>query len=152
MPSDLVRYLFVAAFGEVTETSPRLHDFPKCLLPEHKNVDRENVARSIFKDRFRVQLAKQHAMTVTSHIAKDGHAFIHPRAIQCRSLTVREAARLQTFPDSYVFLGNRTSQYTQVGNAVPPYLARQIAAIVADTLNRAGLLASPPESRVAMAA
>jgi DNA (cytosine-5)-methyltransferase 1 len=50
---------------------------------------------------------------------------------------VREAARLQTFPDTYVFLGNRTSQYTQVGNAVPPYLAHQIAELVADVLKRA---------------
>jgi DNA (cytosine-5)-methyltransferase 1 len=139
MPSDLVRYLFVAAFGEETKTSPRLHDFPKCLLPQHKNVDPANIRASIFKDRFRVQVAHQHAMTVTSHIAKDGHAFIHPVPTQCRSLTVREAARLQTFPDSYVFLGNRTSQFTQVGNAVPPYLAKQIATVVADTLTRAGL-------------
>jgi DNA (cytosine-5)-methyltransferase 1 len=151
MPSDLVRYLFVAAFGEEMDTSPRLHDFPKCLLPEHKNVDHDNVADSIFKDRFRVQLAKHHAMTVTSHISKDGHAFIHPRPMQCRSLTVREAARLQTFPDSYVFLGNRTSQYTQVGNAVPPYLARQIASVVAHTLKRARL-ADAWETRFAMAA
>ncbi|MBC5782649.1 DNA cytosine methyltransferase [Ramlibacter sp. USB13] len=154
MPSDLIRYLFVAAFGEETDTSPRLHDFPKCLLPAHKNVDPENVAGSIFKDRFRVQVGKLHAMTVTSHIAKDGHAFIHPRAVQCRSLTVREAARLQTFPDSYVFLGNRTSQYTQVGNAVPPYLARQIASVVADTLKRARLdePSSCQEPRLALAA
>ena len=139
MPSDLLRYLFVAAFGEVTKGSPRLVDFPKCLLPEHKNVDPNNPGASIFKDRFRVQVGGRHSMTVTSHIAKDGHAFIHPKASQCRSLTVREAARLQTFPDSYVFLGNRTSQYTQVGNAVPPLLATQIAVIVADVLKRAGL-------------
>lgn len=139
MPTDLVRYLFAAAFGEVTKTSPRLIDFPRCLLPAHRNVDPDNIGESIFKDRFRVQVAGQHSMTVTSHIAKDGHAFIHPKPTQCRSLTVREAARLQTFPDSYVFLGNRTSQYTQVGNAVPPLLAEQIAVVVADLLKRAKL-------------
>jgi DNA (cytosine-5)-methyltransferase 1 len=137
MPSDLVRYLFVAAYGQVTGQSPHLVDFPVSLLPEHKNVDRERVGDSIFKDRFRVQLGNRHSMTVTSHIAKDGHAFIHPRPGQFRSLTVREAARLQTFPDSYVFLGNRTSQYTQVGNAVPPYLAFQIAGVVAAVLKAA---------------
>jgi DNA (cytosine-5)-methyltransferase 1 len=138
MPSDLVRYLFVSTFGKVTGESPRLSDFPPALLPEHKNVDRNDVANSIFKDRFRVQLSNRCGMTVTSHIGKDGHAFIHPDPTQCRTLTVREAARLQTFPDSYVFLGNRTSQYTQVGNAVPPYLAWKIASIVGDVLLKFG--------------
>jgi DNA (cytosine-5)-methyltransferase 1 len=150
MPSDLVRYLFVAAFGEVTGSSPKLHDFPACLLPQHRNVDPLQPWNAIFKDRFRVQVKDRHSMTVTSHIAKDGHAFIHYAPEQCRSLTVREAARLQTFPDSYVFLGNRTSQYTQVGNAVPPYLAYQIAEIVANVLQRAGLLESRSD-RVAAA-
>jgi DNA (cytosine-5)-methyltransferase 1 len=139
MPTDLIRYMFVAAFGVVRRISPRLQDFPKSLLPEHKNVDPENLEESPFKDRFRVQVAGQCSMTITSHIAKDGHAFIHPSVSQCRSLTVREAARLQTFPDSYVFLGPRTAQFTQVGNAVPPYLARQIAGVVAHILDRAGL-------------
>lgn len=139
MPSDLVRYLFVAAYGVEKGESPRLADFPVSLLPEHRNVDHSNIDDTIFKDRFRVQLADRCSMTVTSHIAKDGHAFIHPDPLQCRSLTVREAARLQTFSDSYVFLGNRTSQYTQVGNAVPPYLASQIAGVVADVLRRSGL-------------
>jgi DNA (cytosine-5)-methyltransferase 1 len=139
MPSDLVRYLFVSSFGKEAERSPKLADFPPCLLPEHRNVDPTSLDAAIFKDRFRVQLGDVHSMTVTSHIAKDGHAFIHYDETQCRSLTVREAARLQTFPDSYVFLGNRTSQYTQVGNAVPPFLAVQIAEVVGDILSRSGL-------------
>lgn len=139
MPTDLARYLFVAAFGEVTGMSPKLGDFPKCLLPKHRNVDPRKPQQAIFKDRFRVQLGNTYSMTVTSHICKDGHAFIHYDSTQCRSLTVREAARLQTFPDSYVFLGNRTSQYTQVGNAVPPLLARQIADVVGHVLGSAGM-------------
>jgi DNA (cytosine-5)-methyltransferase 1 len=139
MPSDLVRYLFVAAFGVENGESPRLSDFPVSLLPEHRNVDHSKIDEAIFKDRFRVLLANRCSMTVTSHIGKDGHAFIHPDPLQCRSLTAREAARLQTFPDSYVFLGNRTSQYTQIGNAVPPYLASQIANVVGDLLRKAGL-------------
>lgn len=146
MPSDLVRYLFVSAYGREAGHSPKLADFPMCLLPEHRNVDPIAPQDTIFKDRFRVQIAGTHGMTVTSHIAKDGHAFIHYDETQCRSLTVREAARLQTFPDSYVFLGNRTSQFTQVGNAVPPYLAVQIAELVGSVLSRAGLTQQTPKA------
>ena len=134
MPSDLRRYMFAAVFADVTGRTPRLKDFPEALLPDHQNVE---LGRSgqMFNDRFRVQLPDQVATTITSHISKDGHYFIHYDPSQCRSLTVREAARLQTFPDNYKFEGNRTSQYHQVGNAVPPYLAMQIAEIIAEVLD-----------------
>lgn len=137
MRSDLHRYIFAATFAKLYGTSPKIHQFPKQLLPAHENVSSASVP---FSDRFRVQMADGPSTTVVAHIAKDGHYYIHPDPSQCRSLTVREAARLQTFPDNYFFEGNRTQQYTQVGNAVPPLLARKIAAIVAAVIDsyRAG--------------
>lgn len=134
MTSDLFRYMFAACYAKVHDVSPKLSDFPAQLLPEHKSAWGD-VSQSNFADRFRVQLWNEPARTITSHISKDGHYYIHPDATQCRSLTVREAARLQTFPDSYYFCGPRTSQYIQVGNAVPPLLARQIAVVVRGILN-----------------
>jgi DNA (cytosine-5)-methyltransferase 1 len=125
---DLKRYLFAAIYTEHFERFPRMHDFAehqKELLPDHASAESGK-----FNDRFRVQLPGEAATTVTSHISKDGHYFIHYDPNQCRSLTVREAARIQTFPDNYLFCGPRTAQFHQVGNAVPPYLAKQIAQIV----------------------
>jgi len=133
MSTDLHRYLFAACFAEVYDRSPVLSEFPMKLWPNHKNAHSATGFIN-FSDRFRVQLASKPATTVMSHIAKDGHYYIHYDASQCRSLTVREAARLQTFPDNYFFEGPRTQQYIQVGNAVPPLLAHQIAEIVHDML------------------
>lgn len=129
MESDLHRYFFAACFAKVQKRSPKLEDFPHALLPNHENV-KEGIEDKKFADRFRVQLRNKPAKTVTSHISKDGHYYIHPDPTQCRSLTVREAARIQTFPDNYYFCGPRTSQFIQVGNAVPPLLASKIAKIV----------------------
>jgi DNA (cytosine-5)-methyltransferase 1 len=130
---DLYRYLFCAVFAQQHGRSPGLEEFPSGLLPKHENVE-QALEGAMFNDRFRVQLAGRPSTTVVSHIAKDGHYYIHYDPMQCRSLTVREAARLQTFPDNYFFEGPRTEQYQQVGNAVPPLLARQIAEIVAELL------------------
>jgi DNA (cytosine-5)-methyltransferase 1 len=132
--NDLERYLFYAAWGVARASSPSIRDLPRRILPNHKNVREAEetglLDQVAFADRFRVQLSGKPSTTITSHIAKDGHYFIHPDPRQCRSLTVREAARLQTFPDDYLFCGPRTEQYRQVGNAVPPALARCIAGLV----------------------
>jgi DNA (cytosine-5)-methyltransferase 1 len=88
MTEDLYRYLFVACYARIFGRSPELRDFPPGLLPKHKNVlDKDK--EQYFDDRFRVQLIDKPATTIVSHIAKDGHYYIHYDETQCRSLTVR---------------------------------------------------------------
>ncbi len=103
-------------------------------LPErlrtHKNT-------KSFLDRFKVVNGKGIAHTVVAHIAKDGHYYIHPDIEQCRSISIREAARIQSFPDDFYFEGSRTAAFTQIGNAVPPLLSKSIAESIKKMLEKA---------------
>ena len=89
-------------------------------LKTHKHTDK-------FLDRFKALSWDSPSHTVVAHISKDGHHYIHPDTKQNRSITVREAARLQGFPDNYYFLDSRTSAFTQIGNAVPPIFSKKMA-------------------------
>ena len=94
-------------------------DLPE-RLKTHKN-------QNSFIDRFKVVDINSYSHTVLAHIAKDGHYYIYPSPEQVRSLSVREAARIQSFPDDYYFEGGRSAAFKQIGNAVPPLMALRIA-------------------------
>jgi len=98
----------------------KYNDIPK-RLQTHNNTE-------AFLDRYKVVDPCGHSHTVVAHIAKDGHYYIYPDPNQVRSISVREAARIQSFPDDYFFEGGRTAAFKQIGNAVPPLMAGKIAA------------------------
>jgi DNA (cytosine-5)-methyltransferase 1 len=105
----------------------RYDELPK-RLQTHNNTH-------AFLDRFKVINPEGHSHTVVAHIAKDGHYYIYPDLNQVRSISVREAARIQSFPDSYFFEGGRTAAFKQIGNAVPPLMASALAKTIYKLLN-----------------
>jgi DNA (cytosine-5)-methyltransferase 1 len=106
----------------------KYNDLPK-RLQTHNNTE-------AFLDRYKVIDPNGHSHTVVAHISKDGHYYIYPDLKQIRSISVREAARIQSFSDDYFFEGGRSAAFKQIGNAVPPLMARKIAkALTPNLLN-----------------
>jgi DNA (cytosine-5)-methyltransferase 1 len=116
---DLEIYAIVINKWLLESKRLKYSELPKRLI-KHNNLDS-------FLDRYKVIDPNGFSHTIVAHIAKDGHYYIYPDAKQIRSISVREAARLQSFPDNYYFEGGRTAAYKQIGNAVPPLMAQAIA-------------------------
>ena len=126
---ELTLYLFAIAYYNVYGRSAKIADFPYGLTKHNKNFYLTN-----FKDRYRIQQTNRPSFTIISHTGNSNRDFIYPDINQCRGITVREAARLQTFQDNYFFYGSMPKQYVQIGNAVPPFLSYQIANAISDVI------------------
>ncbi|POR25293.1 DNA (cytosine-5-)-methyltransferase, partial [Flavobacterium columnare] len=113
--------IYRIAVDKWTNEAKRLNygELPSRLI-KHNNT-------KTFTNRFQVVNDKGISHTVVAHIAADGHYYIHPDIDQNRSITVREAARIQSFPDDYFFESSRTAAFKQIGNAVPVLMAEGIA-------------------------
>lgn len=104
------------------------------LLENRPDLNHEK--KRVFNNSYTVQFWEKPARTIIAHLSKDGNQFIHPDYRQGRSLSVREAARLQSFPDDFRFSGSMCQQFKQIGNAVPPLFAQCIARNIKKVINR----------------
>lgn len=111
-----------------------LNEKKRLNYPDLPNELKTHKNESSFIDRFKVVNVNGFSHTVLAHIAKDGHYYIYPSLEQIRSLSVREVARIQSFPDNYYFEGGRTAAFKQIGNAVPPLMAYEIAKKIMELL------------------
>lgn len=126
-PFDREIYRFVIQYTREHGATPNYTEIPERLQTHHN--------KKAFLDRFKmVNDNLPAAQTMVAHISKDGHYYIYPDIDQLRSLSVREAARIQSFPDNFYFEGSRTSAFTQIGNAVPPLLAKSIGKAILELL------------------
>ena len=117
--NDASIYAYAIKLWDSKQVRVKYTDLPLELRTQ-KNEDS-------FLDRFKVVNGKGKAHTVVAHLAKDGHYYIHPSLSVCRSISVREAARMQSFPDNFYFEGSRSAMFKQIGNAVPVLMAKRIA-------------------------
>ena len=102
----------------------------------NKKPSLNHIKQRVFDNSYVVQFWDLPSRTIIAHLYKDGNQFIHPDFKQERTITPREAARLQSFPDDFIFEGSRTQQYKQIGNAVPPLMAEAIAKSIKNILKR----------------
>lgn len=123
---DLEIYSLVIESWLQNKARLKYYDLPE-KLQTHNN-------KTAFTDRFKVIDPDGHSHTMVAHISKDGHYYIYPDVNQVRSISVREAARIQSFPDDYFFEGGRTAAFKQIGNAVPPLMAKKIAEKIKDMI------------------
>ncbi|MFF5994832.1 DNA cytosine methyltransferase [Lysinibacillus sp. KU-BSD001] len=125
---DLTIYRLVVEAWNNENKALKYNELPQDLKT-HKNDE-------IFLDRYKNVKYDTLSHTIVAHISKDGHYYIHPDIKQNRSLTVREAARIQSFPDDFYFEDSRSAAFKQIGNAVPPLMAKEIAHIIKENIQR----------------
>lgn len=142
----------VDRFREVHHRMSMRGDAPAPGTPEFVALERRFVPpypESVFVDKWRKLLPTEPSWTVPAHLAKDTYSHIHHDSEQARTISIREAARLQSFPDGHTFTGNMGDCYRQIGNAVPPLLGWAVAAVVLNLLGEVSIqvpLGSPRAS------